>query len=207
MKDRLVEIAVQEFGRHGFDAVGTRAIAEAAGSAMSAITYHFGGKQGLYLAVAEHIASSMRDKLHPTLATIPDPVNCSPREAEDWCVHLVQVFAAVMLRPESEAWSLFIVREQQQPTDAFKIILEKGMAAIVEPFMALVSVARPELSEEAARLTALFVLGQALMLRTGRATMLHILQTTEITPRLVELIELRLEDNVRRILQRPDVQP
>ena len=35
---------------------------------MSAITYHYGGKQGLYLAAARHIADRMGERLAPALA-------------------------------------------------------------------------------------------------------------------------------------------
>jgi AcrR family transcriptional regulator len=38
METRLIEVAIDLFGRNGMNAVGTRAIAEAAGTQMSAIT-------------------------------------------------------------------------------------------------------------------------------------------------------------------------
>ena len=40
-----------------------RAIATAAGTTMSSITYHYGGKQGLYLAAARHIADQMGERM------------------------------------------------------------------------------------------------------------------------------------------------
>ena len=54
----ILIFAVREFGSKGLDGASTRGIAEAAGTAMSSITYHFGGKEGLYLAAAEHIAAA-----------------------------------------------------------------------------------------------------------------------------------------------------
>ena len=35
---------------------------------MSSITYHYGGKQGLYLAAARHIADQMGERMAPALA-------------------------------------------------------------------------------------------------------------------------------------------
>src|SRR5579862_9588675 len=48
---RLLEAAIDVFGRHGFDGASTRMLAKAAGVNLQAIPYHFGGKEGLYLAV------------------------------------------------------------------------------------------------------------------------------------------------------------
>ncbi len=61
VQQRLLDIAVEAFGRHGLEGASTREIAKAAGTAMSSITYHYGGKEGLYLAAAEHVAKEMGD--------------------------------------------------------------------------------------------------------------------------------------------------
>ena len=53
---RLLQAALRAFGRRDYDAVSTREIVEAAGANISAISYHLGGKQGLYLATAEFLA-------------------------------------------------------------------------------------------------------------------------------------------------------
>src|SRR5580692_992836 len=65
---RLIEAAIDQFGRNGISAVGTRAIADAAGVQMSAITYHFGGKEGLYLACARHIVEQISGRVDRILA-------------------------------------------------------------------------------------------------------------------------------------------
>jgi len=61
VQNRLLETAIREFGAKGRDGASTRDIATAAGTAMSSITYHFGGKDGLYLAAADHLAEGMRE--------------------------------------------------------------------------------------------------------------------------------------------------
>ena len=48
-KELLVVTAGQLFGENGYDAVSTRAIAEKAGVKLSAIHYHFGSKENLYI--------------------------------------------------------------------------------------------------------------------------------------------------------------
>src|SRR5216683_916021 len=58
-RSRLLAVAIDVFGRYGFDATRTRTLADAAGVNPQAIGYYFGGKEGLYVAAAEHIASSI----------------------------------------------------------------------------------------------------------------------------------------------------
>jgi uncharacterized protein (TIGR02217 family) len=50
---RLLDVAIDHFGRLGLEGASTRAIARDAETLMSSITYHFGGKEGLYLGVEE----------------------------------------------------------------------------------------------------------------------------------------------------------
>src|SRR5476649_2302815 len=64
---RLIEAAIEQFGQNGMNAAGTRAIAKAAGVQMSAITYHFGGKEGLYLACARHLVEQISGRVERIL--------------------------------------------------------------------------------------------------------------------------------------------
>src|SRR5438105_5051392 len=64
----LIEAALDVFGRLGFEGATTRMIAKAAGANLAAILYHFGGKEALYLAVAEHVAHSIFERIGPTIA-------------------------------------------------------------------------------------------------------------------------------------------
>src|SRR3546814_4183421 len=56
-RQKLLRASIDVFGRHGFDGATTRTLADAAGVNLQAISYHFGGKDGLYVAAAEHIAA------------------------------------------------------------------------------------------------------------------------------------------------------
>ena len=67
-REALLDAALEIFGRDGFHAASTRAIAEEAGVNQALIAYHFGGKVGLYLAVFESIAESMEQHVGPLLA-------------------------------------------------------------------------------------------------------------------------------------------
>ena len=64
----LIHAALDLFGAKGFEASSTRAVAAAAGANLGSIAYHFGGKQGLRLACADHVVETIRGFLGPTLA-------------------------------------------------------------------------------------------------------------------------------------------
>src|SRR5690349_10585666 len=123
--DRLLETAVDQFGRHGIEGAGTRAIASAAGTTMSSITYHYGGKQGLYLAAARHIADRMGERMAPALAVAEAARGREgegPEAAMAELLAIIDRFVEMMVHPESAAWARFIVREQMEPTEAFDVL-------------------------------------------------------------------------------------
>jgi AcrR family transcriptional regulator len=79
--DRLLDTAIDQFGRKGLEGASTRAIATAADTAMSSITYHYGGKEGLYLAAARRIAGQIARRFEAAMADAADPEALSPPAA------------------------------------------------------------------------------------------------------------------------------
>src|SRR5258708_3710293 len=105
--DRLLDTAIDQFGRKGIDGASTRAIATAAGTTMSSITYHYGSKQGLYLAAARHIADQMGARMAPALNALEarQGVVEGPDAALAELLTIIDRFVAVMVHPESAAWA------------------------------------------------------------------------------------------------------
>jgi TetR/AcrR family transcriptional regulator, regulator of cefoperazone and chloramphenicol sensitivity len=196
---KLLDVAIREFGAHGLEGASTRSIAAAAGTAMSSITYHYGGKEGLYLAAAEHIAGMMRDeRLTPMLeaaATIEEADGA--REA---IKGILTQFADRLVDPRSNDWTLFIVREQTQPTEAFSRIYAGAMGQMFEGLVRLVCVATGQADALAARVTVLTLAGQVLILKAGRATCRKLLDGYGDDAVLVAAIKARLAANVDAIL-------
>lgn len=59
----LLEAGAEVFARRGYGGARTRAIADRAGVNKAMISYHFGGKRGLYEAVVEHLVDASRSRL------------------------------------------------------------------------------------------------------------------------------------------------
>jgi TetR/AcrR family transcriptional regulator, regulator of cefoperazone and chloramphenicol sensitivity len=174
--DRLLDTAIDQFGRKGLEGASTRAIATAADTAMSSITYHYGGKQGLYLAAARHIADRMGERMASALA-MPEARGGEaqgPDAALTELLAIIDRFVEVMVHPESAAWARFIVREQMEPTEAFDILYGGAMGRMVDRLAALiVRIVSGRCAAAEARLKVLAIVGQALVFRVARATLLR----------------------------------
>ena len=197
----LIETAIDQFGRHGFEGASTREIARASGTAMSSITYHFGGKQGLYLAAADHIAARVREIQGPALEIARETARAGTREqATEALLALLDGFALMMIRPESEVWSLFITREQQAPTEAFDRIYTGVMQEVVGVFVALLGRIRTDLGEREVLAMGIMLFGQTLVLRVCRAAVTRILSVETIDEPTRALLRARLRANALCIL-------
>lgn len=198
--DRLLDIAIREFGLKGLEGASTRSIAAAAGTAMSAITYHFGGKEGLYLAAADHIAAHMGEDMSRAFdmtATIDDRDPAAARAA----IHMILgSFADKLMHKDSESRSLFIVREQMHPTEAFDRIYGGMMGRMLETLVRLVCVASGDRDDARARLLTVTLIGQVIVLRASTASCLRLLRRDAVDAALVEDLKARVAANVDAIL-------
>lgn len=177
---RLIDVAIEQFGQHGFEGASTRHIAAASGTAMSSITYHFGSKQGLYLACADFIAEQIGAVHAEGMAAIRANPPRNPEAARDAMLALLENFARLMLAPQSEAWSQFIVREQQRPTEAFERIYHGIMSPVLETVLSLMTIARPSLDDTRRRTLVMNIVGMALILRLGRACVSRVMQVEDL---------------------------
>jgi TetR/AcrR family transcriptional regulator, regulator of cefoperazone and chloramphenicol sensitivity len=179
--DRLLDAAIDQFGRYGLDGASTRRIAAAAGATMSQITYHYGGKDGLYLAAARHIAREIGARTGVGLAVEPAPEEATdPAEA---LLSLLDRFAQVLLSPESATWALFVVREQMNPTAAFEELYARAVERALDRVAALlVAVSAGRCSASEARLKTIALIGQVLAFRVARAAVLRATGWRDVGP-------------------------
>lgn len=63
IKTRLLLVGLELFSQRGFDGVSIRELATKAQANSSMITYHFGSKKGLYLAVYQYISDLLNERI------------------------------------------------------------------------------------------------------------------------------------------------
>lgn len=169
-RDRLIRAGLALFSRQGLDGVRTRQLVDEAGVNQSAIPYHFGGKEGVYAAVLDHVAAGIIERLD-----LPRSAPTSPDAARGALKSVMRDFACALLDSEaSTAGSLLLAREQLQPTEKFDALYTRLFLPLHETVADLVADAR---SEQRGRreqvLRAHAILGQALAFAVAREALLR----------------------------------
>ncbi len=199
---QLVEAALDVFGRLGYEGATTREIAKAANANLAAIVYHFGSKEALHIAVAEHVVASILAKVGTALAAASEPAATASPEAARAALHrLIDTRVEVMLgSAEAERWARFIVREQLQPTVAFEVIYGfMGRAVATSTKLVSTILGRPE--DESVRLRAVTIMGQIMIFRIAQAAVLRRMEWTAIGERERSAIKAVVHQNADAILE------
>lgn len=196
----LLRVALDLFGRKGYDATSTRDISGAAGVNIAGIAYHFGGKAGLHRACGELVASFMGERLATLVAGDPAAdAALTPDEAAERFEAAICGFARfVLARSEVEAIARFMVREQMDPTATFSIVFE----GLIRPRHARMcrlwgrAVGEDPMSEDVI-IAVSTVIGQIVFFRVGRATALRVLGWETIDGERVERILAVVRETIR----------
>jgi AcrR family transcriptional regulator len=174
VSSRLLDVAIREFGERGLAGASTRGIASAAGTAMSSITYHYGGKEGLYAAAVAHIDADMAEQLDALLG--PDVAPQSPAAAREAIHRLLDHLLLKFLLDEDAERSLFIMREQMRPSAAFDRFFDGTMGRVAVRLVTLVRTATGATMADA-RLAAVSLFGQVVVWRASRALADRLIET------------------------------
>ncbi len=191
-RQRLLQTSLMAFGAHDFDAVSTREIVEAAGANISAISYHFGGKKGLYLATAEYLAENLYAGLEEDFSRIHSSIDATDSSQYRQALgELVGHFCRQLLTGKfGEHAPGFIFREHNQPSEAFDILYEKLFQPMHDMLTTLVAGAKGlSPSSEQARMIAHALLGQAIVVRSARTTLLRHLSKSTYSADDIQLIQ------------------
>ena len=140
-RQRLMQSGLQLFGKAGLEGTTTRALAESARVNLNAILYHFGSKEGVYLAVAQYIADTTGAALSAIAREMTlDLEHISEKQAAIRAgTLLVAVLRNVLEAPEAASRGGFILREQLQPTAAFEVLYSGFIRTLHESLSALVA--------------------------------------------------------------------
>lgn len=197
---RLLDIAISEFGVKGLDGATTRGIAAAADTAMSSITYHYGGKEGLYLAAADRVAEHMVGAMGGRLARaqgVPDGDAAGARTAIH---HILDGLADAMAADQHAELAMFIMREQMNPGHAFDRLYGGMLGQVAVTLVRLVCIATDSDDLEAARIVTVTLSGQVAALRSSRGTLLRLLERERLDDALCTAIKARIAANTDAIL-------
>lgn len=210
-RQALLEAGLELFGQLGYHAASSRALAQTAGVNQALIGYHFGGKQGLYLAVFAHIAEELGMRIQPIAASLEEQLSKAPRtarardELRETLLTLFDRYVELFARPESSAWAMLIVREQQSPSEAFELLWDRVLSRTLRVVTRVVGALRGQrASTRDVRILVLTMIGQILVFRVAHTAALRELSWTRIGPREISHIQSRIRRNAISLLSRED---
>ena len=200
-RQRLIDAGLEIFGTYNLEGATTRQLAEHAGVNQAAIPYYFGGKEGLYFAVIEHLFSTNFAVIGPVVTALQGEL-ASKKPTRDEALALLKKLLNTMLerilaRKASSTWARIIMREQMQPTQAFSLIYEKGIRRVHEAVaMLLAIILEKKPTDRRVILRSHMVVGQILIFLAGRETIRRRLNLTGYTDEELKEIKQALDDQL-----------
>lgn len=160
----LIQAALKLFGEKGFDATATREIARAANANIGSISYHFGGKEGLRTACADHIVEVMSGIAG--VAFDQDNVQ-TPEEARAALSLVLETMTGfIVTRPEAGMIVQFVLRELAHPTSALDRIYDGIFSPVHRRLCRVWETATGEPAEsDETKLTIFTLIGQLVYFR------------------------------------------
>lgn len=164
---RLLEAAGEIFAELGYRAATVRQICEKAGANVAAVNYHFGDKEGLYLAVLRSVPDAHAEK-YPSSRGLDANATAEARLRAYLDSLLHRVFD-----PGRPGWhAKIIAREMVEPTRALDSLLEeiarplhRELAGIVRQLLG------PAANDDDVRFSALSIMGQCVYYHHARAVL------------------------------------
>ena len=164
----IVRAAMLGIAEKGFEATSIREIAAMAGTNVASISYHFGGKDGLRAACAEHVVRL----LGGVLAAAPpgDAPPDDPEAAARLLAALVRTMTGfLLLKPEGRLVVGFMLRELGHPSSALDTVYEGLIAGIHARICGVWGAATGQPADsEAVRLAVFATVGQIIYFHVGR---------------------------------------
>lgn len=178
-KDLLLEAAKDLFVKRGYQAVGTREIADLAGVNLGAIQYHFGSKAKLFIEMVHLLMRNTKNlQTELALSNLPQSREEAVRKLQDF----VSGFLAHILRSEEPQVCRLMVREIMTDATQDQEMIEELVSSVAEQFIRpvheslvqLISKINPELNSESLALSAQSIIGQCIYYSTNRPFVEHL---------------------------------
>ncbi|MDR6623989.1 CerR family C-terminal domain-containing protein [Caulobacter segnis] len=198
---RLVDAGVKVFARHTYESASVRDIAAQAGVTVAMVGYHFKGKEGLYLAAAEHIAERALKLIGPAQVKAREVLASGAADRPALIEATGDVLRALLeARSEDGSldWARILLREQMHPSRAVDILHER----LTEPYMtvlaALLAALDGRAPERRDMIRAFSLMGQAIIFRNARHASIKLLGGEERSQadydEMMRLMERQLRD-------------
>lgn len=189
----LILAAIDLFGRDGYAAVSTRALCERAGTNVSSIKYHFGGKEELYKAAVNHVIEQLKPRFDFAMAAFEQGrtlVGNDPEKQAQLIKQLVRNLLQFFLGSDDVPHFMpLVMREFFQPGPYFEDFYQALPRHLHELFAQIVAmVDGTEPSDETTIIRAHSIIGQMMIFHVGRQVLFKRLDWQTYSPEAIEVI-------------------
>ncbi|MEE2980412.1 MAG: CerR family C-terminal domain-containing protein [Pseudomonadota bacterium] len=190
---RLLDAAGKLFAERGYASVSTRALAKAGEANLSAIGYHFGGKEGLYREVLRQLVADTEPLIIPAIRGLHDGVEAAAGDRAKLARVMTEFLHGLLgsvLGNERMRWQMqLMLREFHSPSKLFPMLLEERIHPLHNAVSRLVGAAtcQPAEAPETRLLTAALI-GQCMALGAARRVVCARLGWDEYTPERVDFL-------------------
>lgn len=199
-RQQLISAALHLFGRDGYAATTTRAVAARAGANIGLIAYHFGGKPQLRRACAEAVVQR--------LGAVTGAVAAKRIDTPEQALAVMDVVIGAVTRflvadPAGEDVAAFILREMAEDgevVDLFYAGLFEGRHREFCRLWGLITGQDPE--SETVRLAVFAMIGQVVYFRIGRPVVRRRMGWSEMGEAEAARIARILTDNLHAVIER-----
>ncbi|RID90811.1 DUF1956 domain-containing protein [Gemmobacter lutimaris] len=196
----LIAAGLHLFGKQGFAATPTRALAALAKTNVASIAYHFGSKEGLRLACGAEVARRIGQVTGPPATQLP----ATQGEALDRLEAMLRAMVVFLTQgPQAQDTVAFILRELSEGGPTFDLVYDAFFLPKHRELCALTGMATGQPAEaDETRLLVFSLLGQAVYFRIGQPVICRRMGWTGYSAAETKAIADRLAANLRAILHR-----
>lgn len=197
----LIRAALKLFGRQGFEGTSTREIAALAKANIGSIAYHFGGKEGLRAACANHIVETIGGVAGAAMAETAGDVQGEDAARARLNTVLEAMVGFIVARPEAGEFVQFVLRELSQPSEALDIIYDGVFEPVHRSLCRIWAEASGEDAEsERTRITIFTLIGQVVYFRIAQAAVMRRMDWDKVGPAEATDIIAVVRSNIDAIL-------
>ncbi|MGF1690999.1 CerR family C-terminal domain-containing protein [Photobacterium kagoshimensis] len=179
----LIRAGISVFSRKGYDGASNRLLAKKAGVNLALISYHFGGKRGLYFAVIRHVSHKLAVRFAPAIKQLEqdfshlEQIDTIEKQRRA-CLHMIKALLnanlELLLNRQTASWAMLVYREQQLPSKAFSLLYNESLAGILGALEKPIAfVIQRHQSDPEVKLLALSLLAQVQLVRSARHMLLQ----------------------------------
>jgi len=203
----LIQTGARLFALNGYHGVSMRTLASEAGVNLATVSYHFGGKRGLYKAILQDIINK-RDELYPSADEMQERLSGTEgdihAQAEGVSWYVAKLVHG-LLGKEEHIWPAFIIsRELAQPSDLYPKLEREFFEPSFQSLRTLVKTVLPDgTDQEELVITAHCIIGMVVKFLEGFSIITKRLEWNNYEGHGVEKITAVLSKRIRGFLGLP----